>query len=299
MATTPTVSKRQLGALIRYFRTNAEPSLTQQQLGVRVFPDLKPATAQNKIANIEGGERSPDVEELKLILDVLGVTDPGVRAWAHRAQRNTSQRGRWNGDRSFYDEEFRTQVDLEEDSERIRAVSVNIAPDLLNEESYLRDMWKPYVETMGQNWVDTAVRARLLRQHVLAPEHGKQFEFLLCESAARRRHGSITAHRRQIQAMLDWSTESNVAVRIIPFDQGSVVAASVVRRPFTTFHVPGENVVPALDFLNFGNNPADNRYYYEAPKVTHHNALFEKAWAATLDEDASRRFLAEILRETR
>src|SRR5688500_7119394 len=97
MAITPTVNKRQLGALIRYFRSQATPAISQQELGRRAFPRLTPGAAQSRIANIEGGERSPDLRNLDLILDALGVTDPDVIQWAHDKHANTSQRGRWNG----------------------------------------------------------------------------------------------------------------------------------------------------------------------------------------------------------
>jgi hypothetical protein len=225
-ASTPTGRKLQLAALLRHLRERAQ--LTQSDAGAAVWPRSSAGSVQNKIARLESGDTGIGPDDLRRLLELYGVVDGAVIDLAFQLQAAPSQRGRWTGFRSVYDEAGRRYIDLEEDAVLIRFVVTEQVPELLQTPAYLRAGFQRASED-GHDTEPPALQALRARQEaVLARETPAQFYAVLSESCIRRVQGDHAVMRDQIGHLIALSRLPHVTIQLIPFEPRS---DSATRRP--------------------------------------------------------------------
>lgn len=300
-ATTPTVNKLQLGSMVRYLRNAAQ--LTQEQLGQQVWPRSRGRGAQNKVALLESGQTGIHEADLAKIIEVCGVdveSRADLIALMYAKHANTGQHGRWGGYRAVYSETFRSVIDLEEDASVVRESQIEICPDLLQCEEYVRALFARRFEAALPGSFQKAVDARLARGKLLSPERddGKEpLEYRLVASAScfARVVGNREVMRAQVAHTIHVSKRPNVRLHVVPFETNQ--AFQYMER-FSLLTIPSPGLAGDLDFvlLPLSNDP---RYSDRKDEVNGYQNQFESLLGFALDPDESRRFLRERERDLR
>lgn len=292
-ATTPTVNKLRLGAILRKARLAA--GWSQEQLGLKVFPRANAKSAQSKLAGIEAGERGMNAFELAALQQALGITDPPLVAEMEFMHENSSQQGRWSGVRAMYSADFRKFVDLEEDSELVREVAVGMMPDLLMCRAYVERLFEGRADA---DQVNAYVEARLAREAILTDGRPRRFEFVLCESALRKAPRSDRAVvRKQLAHVIKLSRLPHIEVQVVPFVGPAASEDTLMLYPFVYLRVPIYDS-EAQEFVNTGTH--ENRIWVDtASGVAPYSRRFASASAVAIKGEDARRFMEEIRREYR
>lgn len=300
MAITPTVNRLQLGSVLRYCREKAQ--LTQEQLGVIVFPKVAARTAQVFVAKTEKGERQLHPADLQAMIGACGVADPALSTLMDQLHTNANKRGQWRGYRAVYDETFRKYIDLETDAAWIRESALELIPDLCQTEAYVRAMFGLQVEEgfLPGGDFPASVEARLARQKLLEPDREDglppvNLHVVMSESCVRRVVGNRVVMKEQLKRLVQLSQKPNVTIQVIPND-ASVQGLAFARYSMLRIPVPG--VVSDLDFvcMTLGNAPV---YLDDKASVQWHEHNFQAVSMSALRPDDTRAYLLEIEREYR
>ncbi|MGC0415094.1 helix-turn-helix domain-containing protein [Embleya sp. AB8] len=212
--------------------------------------------SQSKISRIETGRTLPSILDVQQILEALGVdaaTADEVRRLAEVANteyedvRTSVRRGRHHRQREL--------AALEAGADHIRHFLPTMITGLLQTPAYMRQAMAPTVDPAAG---DTAkmMAIKLERQAVLH-DQGKQFEFLLTESAARWHLCRASVMALQMDHLISISKLPQVRVHILPLRQRMTDA------PFNTFVIYGDHLVTVELFSGqlILRDPKDIAYY--------------------------------------
>lgn len=112
---------------------------------------------------------------------------------------------------------FRPYVDLEKAASVIRAFETMVVPGLLQTRDYARTI---LAAGRGTN-VEGLLDARIQRQAILDRETPPELWVVLDENVLRRRVGSATVMREQLQRLLDVAEQPNIVIQVVPFSAGA------------------------------------------------------------------------------
>nr|WP_042182681.1 helix-turn-helix transcriptional regulator [Kibdelosporangium sp. MJ126-NF4]CEL15144.1 Putative DNA-binding protein [Kibdelosporangium sp. MJ126-NF4]CTQ93260.1 Putative DNA-binding protein [Kibdelosporangium sp. MJ126-NF4] len=279
---TPTARKLLLGKEMAHLRAHAGMSQTEAAAVLE--------KRQSKITELESGQTSVTLGDMLLLLQAYGVTDQAHTNVLLELRRGAHQRGRWGGVRRFYNEEFRTMIDLEENCDLIRSIECEVPPGLLQCESFIRAMYP--ISQMEDR--DHRVEARLARQAILHKAEPPDVAFIVSESSLRRMYGSAEVMREQIDYMIKLSKLPNVRLQVLPFR--TPVRSSVIRAGFVLLRIPSPGVAGPLE-LAYTESVAEVRYLDDKKTVDTLDAGWAETTAAALGLEASRKFMREVARD--
>ena len=125
----PTVRRRELGALLRKLRL--ENGLTVEQAAERLMFSM------SKLSRMETGHGAATPRDIRDLCDLYGVTDAAEREHMMRLAAEGKRQGWWQG----YDlDYFATYVGLEAEAAGIRSYQSAIVPGLMQTPDYARAM---------------------------------------------------------------------------------------------------------------------------------------------------------------
>lgn len=210
----PTVRRRELGALLRKLRTdrNMKVDYVAQRLECSV----------SKISRIETGQRGVHARDVRDLCDLYGV-DKKLREHLLELASEGKQQAWWQPLGLPYSR----YVGLEAEASVISDYSIDAIPGLLQTAAYARAM----VEAVGPSWdpetVGQRVNGRLARQQILSrPVDPPTFLAVIDESALHRIVGSSETMAAQLAWLLHVSDMPNVDLRVIPFSAGALPAGN-------------------------------------------------------------------------
>src|SRR6266852_4374594 len=120
----PTVRRRELGALLRKLRL--ENGLTVEQAAERLLFSM------SKLSRIETGHGVATLRDVRDLCDLYGVTDEAERDRMMNLAREGKQQAWWQS----YDLDFGTYVGLEADATAIQRYQSIVIPGLLQTADY-------------------------------------------------------------------------------------------------------------------------------------------------------------------
>ncbi len=209
----PTVRRRELGALLKALRT--EKGWTAEQVAERLM------VSPSKISRLETGQRGASARDVSDLCKLYGV-DGDERQQLLQLAKETRQRTWWQ--RSGVPD--LTYLGLEEAAASISDYGLGIMPGLLQTPDYARAILQAAVPKWVPEVVEQRVEGRIARQQILVRENPPHFEAVVDESVLHRVVGSPAIMRAQLERLLELSELPNVRLRVIPYGAGALPAGN-------------------------------------------------------------------------
>ncbi len=210
----PTVRRRELGALLRKLRT--EKGLTVEQAAERLLFSM------SKLSRMETGHGVATPRDIRDLCELYGVTDDAERERMTHLAREGKQQGWWQP----YDLPYSTYVGLEAEATSIRTFQPSVVPGLLQTEEYARavhDAAEPEssIAQLTPDVVEQRVKARLRRQRILREINPLGFWAVLDEAVLHRVVGSPRVMERQLGHIAELAALRNVTVQVVSYSAGA------------------------------------------------------------------------------
>lgn len=212
MRTSPTVQRRRLGLLLQQQRTTS--GLTTRAAGAQT------ERSEAWISRIESGKSGLDIANLRVLLDLYGVTDPAERTEMEDLARGGRQRGWWSRYRSALSEDYAAYIGFEAGATRLLVWQSLVIDGLFQTEEYMRTLFRYGTPPMGAERVERLVQVRLQRQERLTGEHPLDLSVVLDEAVLHRIiGGDREVHARQLDHLVTMADLPNVRLQVVPYDE--------------------------------------------------------------------------------
>jgi transcriptional regulator with XRE-family HTH domain len=270
----PTVRRRELGALLRALRT--ERGLTVDQVATELL------CSPSKVSRMETGQRGATARDVRDLCDLYGVTDPDERARMARLAAEGKQQGWWQ---SYELDYFATYVGLEEDATVTKNFQSTTVPGLLQTADYARAMHESGVPEFAPERIEQIIRARLKRQQSLTKDSPLRLWAILDEPVLHRLVGGPHVMRDQLQQMVDAAQLPNVTIQVIPFSAGAHPAMES-SFDILEFSAPTPSLVYVEGLIG-------NMYLERAQDLLRYEEVFERLCDISLSPQESIELISE------
>jgi transcriptional regulator with XRE-family HTH domain len=283
-----TVPRRQLGRLLRQYRTEAGVTLdgAAEQLEY----------SRQKIWRIESGLGPVRMLDVKAMCELYGVA-PDMAEVLVSLAAETKARGWWHAYGDAIPTWFELFVGLEASASRLRLYDESLVPGLLQTRGYMVAVYQRR-SGMSDDDRERAVEVRLQRQGVLtrrlppAPE----LDVVLSEAVLRRTIGDRKAMVEQLEHLVAVGKLTNVAVRVLPLAAGPHRGA--VAGTFYILDFPPGNGRGPIEPSTVYRESLTGALYLDRPEEL---AAYRDVWtsldALALDGGESKKMITTIIGE--
>jgi len=219
----PTVRRRELGALLRALRT--QKGLTVEQAAERLMFSM------SKLSRMETGHGAATPRDIRDLCDLYGVTDEAERERMMALAREGKQQAWWQS----YDLGYATYVGLETEAVAISAFQSSVVHGLLQTADYARAGHEGAMPRLDPDQIEMQIEAKLTRQRILTRGNPPRFTVVLDEAALHRVVGGRQVMAAQLAKILDISALPNIVVQVLPYDVG---AHPALESNFTIVELP-------------------------------------------------------------
>lgn len=272
----PTVRRRELGALLRKLRT--EKGLTVEQAAEQLLFSM------SKLSRMETGQGISTARDIRDLCVLYGVNEGAERDLLMKLAADGRQRAWWQS----YDLGYETYVGLEAEALAISAFQSSVIHGLLQTAEYARALHEGALPRFGPERIALQIEAMLTRQRVLTRENPSRLAVVLDEAALHRSVGGRRVMAAQLAKVLDMSALPNVDVLVLPFDRG---AHPALESNFTVLELPDQ----ALDVV-FVEGLVGSTYLERADDLKRYREIFLKLQSIALDPQDSSDLLAKFIR---
>jgi transcriptional regulator with XRE-family HTH domain len=205
----PTVRRRELGALLRKLRT--EKGLTVEQAAEQLMFSM------SKLSRMETGHGAPSRRDIRDLCALYEVTDEAER----KRMMNLAVEGRQAGWWQSYDlNQFADYVGLEADAVSVKNYQSILIPGLLQTPDYARAVNEAVIPQPDPERLEEQTEVRLRRQDRLTRDPPLRFGAILDEAALHRVIGGPAVMEAQLRHLTELSKLPNVTLQVIPFSAG-------------------------------------------------------------------------------
>jgi transcriptional regulator with XRE-family HTH domain len=276
----PTVRRRRLGYELRQLREAA--GKTGEEAAAAL------GWSDSKISRIETGRIAVTWGDVSDMLDLYGVTDPGVRGPLISLAREARQQGWWHPYGNLLGRPYATYIGLETAAESLRLFEPLTVPGLLQTEPYARAIIRTSTRELGQDEIERRVEVRLRRQDVIfKSEEPLRLNVVLDEAALRREAGGPAMMAGQVQRLIEASAHPRVRIQVLTFAQGSHVGMA---GSFGIFSFPGD---PGGD-IGFVDTMAGSLFIERRAEVAAARDAFDELSAQALSREDTLALLTEV-----
>jgi transcriptional regulator with XRE-family HTH domain len=246
----PTVRRRELGALLRKLRTD-------RNLKVRHVAQRLECSV-SKISRIETGLRGVHARDVRALCDLYGV-DNKTREHLLQLASEGKQQAWWQP----FGLPYSRYVGLEAEASLISDYRLDAIPGLLQTADYARAIVNAAVPRWVPEIVKQRVDGRLARQQILTrPNDRPTFQAVVDESALHRVVGGPEVMAAQLAWLLEVSAIPNVDLRVIPYSAGALPAGTqFIILNFKLPDVPDVVFIEGLTADQYLDDPEDVEAY--------------------------------------
>jgi transcriptional regulator with XRE-family HTH domain len=273
----PTVRRRELGALLRKLRQ--EKRLTVEQAAERLLISM------SKLSRMETGHGVATARDIRDLCDLYGVTGEAEREHMMHLAAESKRQAWWQS----YDLQYSTYVGLEAEAISICAFQSSVVHGLLQTADYARAGHEGAMPRLSSDQIEMHVEARLTRQRILTQESPPRFTVILDEAALHRMVGGRPVMAAQLDKILDVSALANVTVQVLPYDVG---AHPAVESNFTILELP----VPTPGVV-FAEGLIGSTYLERDEDLTRYQGIFRKLESIALSPQGSLDLIRKLLRD--
>jgi transcriptional regulator with XRE-family HTH domain len=207
----PTVRRRELGALLRKLRT--EKGLTVEQAADQLMFSM------SKLSRMETGHGVPTRRDIRDLCDLYGVTDDTERDRMKKLAEEGKQQAWWQS----YDLPYSTYVGLEAEATAISDFQSSVVPGLLQTADYARAGHEGAMPRLSPDEIERRIEAKLTRQAILTQEipPPPSFTTVLDEAVLHRMVGGPVVMGVQLLRLIEAAKLPNVTIQVIPFTLGA------------------------------------------------------------------------------
>ena len=271
----PTVRRRELGALLRALRT--QKGFTVEQAAERLMFSM------SKLSRIETGHGAATPRDIRDLCALYDVTDEAERERMTQLAREGKQTGWWQGYDLNY---FATYVGLEAAAVRIKYYQSSIVPGLLQTPAYVRAMNEAAIPKLTSERIDKLLEVKRTRQQLLAQDPPLQVWSVVDEAVLHRVVGGPAVMAEQIASLIHLATLRNVTIQVIPYAAGAHPAMDSTFN-ILDFHHPAPSIVYVEGLVGW--------IYLERPQeISRYEQVFERLRTVALSPQESIELVAEV-----
>jgi transcriptional regulator with XRE-family HTH domain len=278
----PTVRRRELGALLRALRN--EKGLTVEQVADRLL------CSPSKVSRMETGHGIATPRDIRDLCDLYDVTDQAERDRMMQLSHDGKQQGWWQS----YDLPYSTYVGLEAEAVSISDFQSSVVPGLLQTADYARAGHEGAMPRLSPQEIDRRIEAKLTRQNLLTQPAPPSFRAVLDEAVLHRQVGGPQTMQAQLERLIEIADLPNVRVQVIPFTLG---AHPGVESNFNILDMPSPT--PGVVFVE---GLVGFLYLERADDLERYHAIFDRLQSIALSPKDTINMIAKIranMRETR
>jgi transcriptional regulator with XRE-family HTH domain len=271
----PTVRRRELGALLRALRT--ERGLTVQQVADELL------CSPSKVSRMETGDRGATLRDVRDLCELYGVTSQTQREHMARLAAEGKRQGWWQ---SFDLDYFGTYVGLEEEATSLSYYQSAAVPGLLQTPGYARALHESALPALTSERIERMIEVRVKRQQLLAKDPPLKVRAVLDEAVLHRVVGGATVMKEQLDQLNEVAMMQHVTIQVIPF---SVGAHPAMESTFNILDFQGQasSVVYVEGLIGF--------MYLEKPQdISRYQAVFRRLCDQALSPQESVELISKI-----
>ena len=272
----PTVRRRELGALLRALRN--EKGLTVEQVADRLL------CSPSKVSRMETGHGIATPRDIRDLCELYDVTDQAERDRMMTLAREGKRRAWWQS----YDLAYANYVGLEEEAVAVSAFQSSVVHGLLHTADYARAGHEGSMPRLDPDQINLQIEAKLTRQRILTRPDPPGFAVVLDEAALHRMVGGRQVMAAQLAKILDIAALPNVKVQILPFELG---AHPAMESNFTILELPGP--APGVVFVE---GMIGSTYLERPDDLKRYHNVFSELQSIALNPKDSGDLIAKLLR---
>ncbi|WP_416979048.1 helix-turn-helix domain-containing protein [Streptomyces sp. T028] len=277
----PTARRLRIGIELRRLRERAGMTAAQAARSL--------GTTQAQVSNIEANRFGISAERVRTLANIYGCTDePLVDALADMAADRT--RGWWEEYRDTLPPRLVDLAELEHHATALRVTQVINIPGLLQTPEHARALFREAVPALRPHEIEFRISHRIKRQAILHREQPPPYTAIVHEAALRMQFGGREVARTQLDYLAEVSKQTNVTVRVIPFNGTSFPTTG---HAVDYFH----GSVPALDTVEV-DTAHGSELVDAAGQLEKYRLVLDRMEAVTLKPAASRDLIHHIAQDT-
>ena len=272
----PTVRRRELGALLRKLRT--EKGLTVEQAAEQLMFSM------SKLSRMETGHGVATRRDIRDLCALYEVTEDAERERMLKLAAEGKQQAWWQS----YDLGYATYVGLEAEAVSISAFQSSVVHGLLHTAEYARAGHYGAMPLLNPDQIELQIEAKLTRQRILTRDNPPEFSVVLDEAALHRVVGGHQVMAAQLAKILDVAALPGVTVQVLPYDVG---AHPATESNFTILELPGPT--PGVVFVE---GLIGSTYLERDDDLIRYQNIFQKLQSIALSSKDSADLIATFLR---
>lgn len=279
----PTLRRRRLSRLLRELREASGWTASKVAKEAKALSGKPRGWSASKLTRLEGAEwKRVQADDVLVLLDIYGVTDPAERASYTTLAREANQQGWWA---TFGDALGSGQfVGLESEASSIRSYESMSIPGLLQTPEYARAVIAGNGLVTDEAELTQRVDARMFRKNVFAKSNPVTFWTVLDELALLRITPELSG---QLEYLLDMGNRPNIGIQVLPVSRGPHAA---MNGNFVIMEFPPPDLpVVYLEAMS-------EEIYLEKPQeITRYQHVYDYVQAEALSVARSRQLITDRL----
>jgi len=207
----PTVRRRELGALLRALR-NAR-GMTVEQVAAELL------CSPSKVSRMETGQRGATARDIRDLCDLYGVSDPAERERLATLAAEGKKQGWWQSYELVDD--FTTYVGLEQAALSMKHFSCLTVNGLVQTPAYARAMHVVGFEDFTSARIEELLEVRMRRQQLLDRQPPLQLHLVFDEAMLHRVVGGPAVMTEQLEHLVGLARSTNITIQVIPSSYGA------------------------------------------------------------------------------
>ncbi|WP_406268271.1 helix-turn-helix domain-containing protein [Nocardia sp. NBC_00881] len=284
-----TLPRRQLGRYLRDWRTQAGLTIAEASK----LMEWGASTLQRMEKGQADRIRTIDIQELCRIYGIPDDLADGLKGLAQQA----AVKSWWHAYGDLIPENFDVYVGLEASARHLTSYQSELVLGLLQTADYAMALNRLGYPDDSEAELHRRVQLRLQRQALVTRKASPAtVDVVLHESVLRRVVGGVKVMAAQLRHLADFSTRSNISLRILPFAAG--VPLGVSTGPFTVLEFgtdsKGQPVEPSVVYTE---GFTGDLYLERRADVRRYDRAHECLQRCALDIQSSRHLLRQVAKE--
>lgn len=279
----PTLRRRRLSRLLRELREASGWTASKVAKDAKERSGKPRGWSASKLTRLEGAEwKRVNSEDVLVLLDIYGITDPAERRSYTTLAREANQQGWWA---TFGDALGSGQfVGLESEASGIRSYESMSIPGLLQTPEYARAVISASGLVTDEVELTQRVDARMFRKNVFAKTNPVTFWTVLDEVALLRITPDLGG---QLKFLLEMGARPNIGIQVLPISRGPHAA---MNGNFVIMEFPPPDLpIVYLEAMS-------EEIYLEKPQeITRYQHVYDYVQAEALSVADSRQLISDRL----